>query len=240
MTTRTPGELEDVFGAAWVAGRDLRPSWNVAPTQQVPIVLERLYKATGEVARRIETAKWGLVPGWAKDASVGSRAINARSETFLEKPTFRSAAIKRRQIQVADGYVEWQKNPDGTKTPTYLHPEDESRPLAFAGLYEFWRDRRVADDDDPGAWLMTSTILTRPAADAFGHIHDRMPIVLPPEMWDEWLDPGLTDKSAIAAFIDSVPDPQLVPRVVGPAIGSVRNNGPELIEAVASGGQGLE
>ncbi|GAB2734441.1 hypothetical protein GCM10027090_02360 [Sinomonas soli] len=100
--------------------------------------------------RRIETARWGLVPAWAKDPSVGSRAIKARSETVLEKPTFRSGAVKRRAIVPGDGYYEWQK--DGSrKTPTYLHPEQEGRPLAFAGLFEFWRDKSVEDDDAPGA-----------------------------------------------------------------------------------------
>ncbi|MEA5456799.1 SOS response-associated peptidase family protein [Sinomonas sp. JGH33] len=81
---------------------------------------------------------------------------------------------------------------------------------------------------------MTSTILTRPAADALGHIHDRTPVILPPEMWDEWLDPELTDRSRIAAFVDAVPEPRLTPRIVGQAVGNVRNNGPELIEAVLS------
>jgi putative SOS response-associated peptidase YedK len=229
VTARAASDLVADFGARELVGEDTRPSWNVAPTQRVPIVTERLEKHTGEIVRRIETARWGLVPAWAKDPSVGSRAINARSETVLEKPTFRSAAVKRRAITPAMGYYEWQKE-GSRKIPTYLHPGDEERPLAFASLFEFWRDKSVEDPDAHGAWLMTSTILTRPASDALGHIHDRSPLVLPEEMWAEWLDPELTEKSAIAGFIEQVPEPHLIPRVVGPEVGQVRNNGPELIQ----------
>ena len=229
VSAKAASDLVSLFDAKEFVGEDTRPSWNVAPTQKVPIVTERLEKTTGEIVRRVETARWGLVPVWAKDPSVGSRAINARSETVLEKPTFRSAAVKRRGIVPANGYFEWQK--DGSKKiPTYLHPEDESGVLAFAGLYEFWRDKSIPDDDAPGAWLMTSTVLTRPASDVLGHIHDRSPIILPEHMWADWLDPEQTDKSAIADFIDAVPEPHLVPRVVGPEVGNVRNNGHELID----------
>ena len=145
----------------------------MAPTQKVRIVTSK--GPDGEPSRRLETARWGLVPVWAKTRSVGSRAINARSETVLEKPTFRSAAVKRRALVPADGYYEWEVTADG-KIPTYLHPEDDTL-LAFAGLYEFWRDPDVPDGED-GEWLMTTTILTRPAADALGHIHDRMPVIV--------------------------------------------------------------
>ncbi len=134
---RSAGDLVAALDIARVVGDDLRPNWNVAPTQSVRIVTGR--GPDGEDAgRRLETARWGLVPVWAKSPSVGSRAINARSETVLDKPTFRSAAVKRRALVPADGYYEWSGKA-GQKIPTYLHGRDEE-PLSFAGLYEFWRD----------------------------------------------------------------------------------------------------
>ncbi|MBM6620620.1 SOS response-associated peptidase [Micrococcaceae bacterium RIT802] len=214
------------FGIQDVIGDELRPSWNVAPTQKVRIIIGRGPEGAAP-GRMLETARWGLVPVWAKSRSVGSRAINARSETVLEKPTFRSAAVKRRGLVVAEGYYEWQK--DGSeKIPTYLHPQNEGI-VAFAGLYEFWLDPEVPDGE-PGEWLMTTTILTRPAADALGHIHDRTPVIVPAGLQDEWLEPELTDKGEIRTLLDGILDPELVPREVGKAVGNVRNNGPELIE----------
>lgn len=137
---------------------------------------------------------------------MSSRAINARSETVLEKSTFRSAAVKRRSLVPAEGYYEWQKDGAG-KIPTYLHPEDEGI-VAFAGLYEFWRDAEVPEGER-GEWLMTTTILTCPAADALGHIHD-ISVIVPADFQDEWLDPGLTDKGEIRTQLEGIPDPELV------------------------------
>ncbi|MFC7403419.1 SOS response-associated peptidase [Citricoccus sp. GCM10030269] len=226
VMARSTGELVAALDIEHVVGEDLRPSWNVAPTQNVRIVTGRGPDGAAP-GRRLETARWGLVPVWAKSRSVGSRAINARSETVLDKPTFRSAAVKRRALVPADGYYEWSGKA-GQKTATYLHGQDEE-PLSFAGLYEFWRDPAVPEGGD-GEWLMTTTILTRPATDALGHIHDRTPVIVPAEMRDDWLDPDQTDKAQIRQLIDAIPDPTLVPRRVRPAVGNVRNNGPDLIE----------
>lgn len=224
----TQGDLVAALGIDEVIGDELRPSWNVAPTQKVRIITGRGPDGAAP-GRRLETARWGLVPVWAKSRAVGSRAINARSETVLEKPTFRSAAVKRRALVPAEGYYEWQK--DGSeKIPTYLHPEDEGI-VVFAGLYEFWRDPEVPDSEE-GEWLMTTTVLTRPAADALGLIHDRTPVIVPADLQDEWLEPELTDKGEIRTLLDGIPDPELVPREVNKAVGNVRNNGPELIDPV--------
>lgn len=215
---------------------DIRASWNVAPTDAVSVVVERLDPETGELTRRLETARWGLVPSWAKSPAVGARMINARSETVLEKPSFRSAALRRRGLVPANGYYEWRKNPDGSKTPVYLHAEPESAHLAFAGLYEFWKDPAAPSNGD-SSWLMTCTIITRPASDALGSIHDRTPVIVPPNLFGEWLDPKNASKPKVQHLLDSIPDHTLVPRLVGSRVGSVRNNGPDLIEPLVPGGE---
>jgi len=223
-------DLVDAFDVDEALEDEVRPSWNVAPTDTVQLVVERLDPHTGELTRRLEPARWGLIPSWAKSASVGARMINARSETVLEKPSFRSAALKRRAIVPADGYYEWRKNADGSKTPVYLHGPDGSL-LGFAGLYEFWRDPATASADHPqGEWVVSCTIITRPASDTLGEIHDRTPVIVSSELRGDWLDPRNDTRPAVQELLDAIPDPHLVPRLVGPRVGSVRNNGPELIE----------
>ncbi|PSK89672.1 putative SOS response-associated peptidase YedK [Murinocardiopsis flavida] len=229
MSARDDRRLISLFEVDERVGDELGPSWNVAPTQQVRVVHDE--PRDGGSVRLLRNARWGLVPVWAKDPKVGARMINARSETVTEKPSFRSAAAKRRCVVPADGYYEWQQQGTGKKTPYYLHPEGDS-PLAFAGLYELWPDPGVADDD-PAKWLWSCTILTRPATDALGHIHDRTPVVVPDAMVGDWLDRGTTDKAQVRHLLDAIPDPHLLPLRVGTAVGSVRNNGPELIEPAA-------
>jgi putative SOS response-associated peptidase YedK len=223
--------IRDAFSVDEAFQGELKPSWNVAPMQGIPFVSEQLRE--GELVRRLEIARWGLVPVWAKDPkAVGARMINARSETVTEKPSFRSAAAKRRSIIPANGYYEWQKNEDGTKTPHYLHAEDEDQLLGFAGLYEFWPDPTKAEDAED-KWLVTATILTRAAHDALGHIHDRTPVIIPKDLQDQWLNPTMTERDQVQHFIDTIPEPTLVPRIVGKEVGSVRNNGPQLVAAVS-------
>lgn len=170
----------------------------------------------------------GLVPSWAKDAKIGSKLINARSESILEKPSFRSAAVKRRAIIPAEGYYEWQKTEEGKKIPNYLFSDKEPL-LAFAGLYEFWPDPGLPEDD-PQRWLLTCTVLTTTTQDALGHVHDRSPVIIPKNRFADWLNPDLTDKNDVQHLLDSLPEPALTPRIVSDRVNSVRNNGPELIE----------
>jgi putative SOS response-associated peptidase YedK len=126
---------------------------------------------------------------------VGNELINARSETILEKPSFRKAAVKRRSIVPADGYFEWQKTEDGKKIPNYLYSENEPM-LGFAGLYGFGADPSVPEDD-PARWLLSCTELTTTNQDARGHVHDRSPVIIPSDKFAEWLDPDLTDKNDV-------------------------------------------
>lgn len=176
--------------------------------------------------RRLATAKWGLVPVWAKDAKIGARMINARRETVLEKPAFRKAARKRRALVPADGYYEWEKS-GSTKIPTYLYSPTED-PLAFAGLYEYWPDPSLPEDHEH-KWLVSFTIITTQASDALGHIHDRTPLIVPPDLYGDWLDPLLSETTDVQQLLDAVPEPVLTPRVVSSEVNSVRNNGPQLI-----------
>lgn len=228
VVARATADLVSYYEAAGAKGPEVKPSWNVAPTQQINIVTERIAHDATEPRRMIETARWGLVPVWAKDTKGAARLINARSETVTEKPSFRSAAAKRRGLIPAAGYYEWQVTADG-KIPTYLHPEADDELLSFAGLYEFWPAPELPEGHE-AKWRMTATIITRAAPDALGHIHDRTPVIVPAAMHADWLDPELTDKSDVRSLIDAIPDPELVPTGVGPEVGSVKNNGPELIE----------
>lgn len=206
------------------------PSYNVAPTNLVAIVLDST--KTEPPTRRLETARWGLVPAWAKDPSIGSRAFNARSEELEDKPMFRTSLEKRRAVVPASGYYEW-KQVDGAKIPHYIHPADGS-PLFMAGLYEWWKNPALADDD-PVRWMLSFTILTRDSIGPLGSNHDRMPLFLDPDHADAWLDPTTDNvRDVLDAAIDAAPAvaETLDVYAVSRAVGNVRNNSPELIEPV--------
>ncbi len=221
-------DIQDFYLVSEVVDPELAASWNVAPTDPIPLLLDRNSGEDEAVSRRLVTARWGLVPSWAKDTKGAARLINARMETVTEKPSFRKAAAARRGIIPSDGYYEWEKAAGG-KIPTYLHdPGDQ--PLAFAAWFENWPDPALPDGH-PGKWLRTATIITTAASDTLGHIHDRTPLIVPPDMWADWLDPQTTKEADVRALLDSMPEPHLVPRVVSDKVNYVRNNGPELIEA---------
>jgi putative SOS response-associated peptidase YedK len=235
----------------------LPPDYNVAPTKPVYAVLARAPRdeepdaaapaaaephgraasadggrggKPGEPVRELRVVRWGLVPSWAKDISIGSKMINARAETVSEKPAFRSAFSRRRCLLPADGYYEWQPPPAGSRGPKqpYFICRPDRGPLAFAGLYELWRDRAVAKDD-PAAWLWTATIITTSAPDELGEIHDRMPMVIDSSRWADWLDPGNADAADLRALLTPAQASGLISYPVSLAVNSVRNNGPELI-----------
>jgi putative SOS response-associated peptidase YedK len=206
------------------------PSYNIAPTSQVAIVLDSA--KTEPPTRRLEPARWGLVPAWAKDPTIGSKAFNARAEDVEDKPMFRNALVKRRAVVPASGYYEW-KTTDAGKVPHYIHPADD-QPLFFAGLYEWWRNPALADDD-PNRWMLSFTILTRDSIGDLGSIHDRMPLFLDADFADAWLDPTVENVGDILdAAIDAAPAlaDTLENHVVSKAVGNVRNDSPDLIERV--------
>jgi putative SOS response-associated peptidase YedK len=218
------------------------PDYNVAPTKRVFAVLERPAADEEPQARELRVMRWGLVPFWAKDASGGGRLINARAETVAVKPAFRRAFAKRRCILPADGYYEWQAvSEEGKKRkqPYFIYRTDGGA-LAFAGIYELWRDEAVPSDAvlaDPGhAWLWTAAIITTQATDDVGQIHDRMPMVIARDHWADWLDPGNTEPGQLQATMVPAMAGGLTSHPVSAAVNFVRNNGPDLISPVGSDG----
>lgn len=194
------------------------PRWNLAPTDLVPAVVERADDAG--TSRKLVGLRWGLVPGWAKDASGAARLINARVETVAEKPSFRKAFTSRRCILPADGYYEWRPETAGgraVKQPYFLHPRDGGS-LGMAGIYEFWRG--------PDGWLATASVITTSATDEAGWLHDRMPMVVADV--DSWLDPGIRDTGAALALLSAPTSLEI--RRVSRAVNKVSNDGPHLVD----------
>jgi putative SOS response-associated peptidase YedK len=181
--------------------------------------------------RELRVVRWGLVPFWAKDISIGSRLINARAETVATKPAFRRAFARHRCLLPADGFYEWEKSGDPkkpAKQPYYIRREDGGV-LAFAGLYELWRDKD-RPDDDPDSWLWTATIITTRAEDEVGRIHDRMPMVIERARWADWLDPTAASAEALHGLMTPAASVHLTTYPVSTEVNSVRHNGPGLIE----------
>jgi len=194
----------------------LLPSFNIAPTHQVPAIVQ------ADNQRILATFQWGLIPSWAKDPSMGARMINARVETVLEKPSFRSAGAKRHCIIPADGWYEWQTLGKSKKVPHYFSRTDKAL-LGFAGIYESWQS-------PDGTQLWTCSVITTDASAEFSEIHDRMPLLVPAQLTELWLTQGAQAVAELQRQV--VPDSQLTQWEVGAAVGQVRNNNPKLIEPV--------
>ena len=263
VIARTPGQLALPFDARVddSIGEGAEPNWNVAPTHTVPVLLERLTE-DGQLLPEIHAARWGLVPSWAKEISVGSKMFNARSETVMEKPSFRAAITARRCAIAADGYYEWQAPASGRgrKQPYYVHPRNGSV-IWFAGIYEWWRipegsedaarpgqsrPGRAAQEDAPGQWLLSCSILTREAPDpssgdphlaALGALHNRLPMGMGEDFAREWIAPD-KDKDhtrallerAVAHSLDVAGQWRMHP--VSTDVGSVQSRDAHLVEPV--------
>ncbi len=234
--SRHVDQLSEVFEVDRVDLREeVGPAYNVAPTDPVPAVVTRPPRGERDAppVRQLVVLRWGLVPSWAKDASIGSRMINARMETVADKPAFRKAFARRRCLLPADGYYEWyetgQRGPKGkaVKQPFFIHPRDGG-PLAMAGLYEIWRDSS-RPDDDPDAFRWTSTVITTRAEDELGRIHDRMPMLVEPDRWTDWLDSEPDDVDLLGLLVPASPD-RLEAYPVSTEVNNVRNDGPHLLD----------
>lgn len=212
---------QEALSAAYGVERlllDHQPRYNIAPTQDVAVLLG------GDAGRRIEAFRWGLVPSWAKDPGIGNRMINARSETVSQRPSFRTAwKHRRRCLILADGFFEW-KNPrkgKGAKEPYWIHLEDR-RPFGFAGLWEIWKGE--------GKEVQSCTILTGPPNELVKPIHDRMPVILgDPEEWEAWVDPEVPPEEVEELF-RPYPEDQMAAHQVSTYVNSPRNQGPECVE----------
>ena len=227
--TTPPEILAKLFGVSKAPA--MKPRYNIAPTQDVPIIR---VNSSGE--RVCEIVKWGLVPSWAKDPSIGSKMINARADSAAQKPAFRSAMRKRRCLVPADGFFEWKKlvsdsasmkksGRQPAKQPLYIHRAD-GRPMAFAGLYEQW------SGNDEVNRLRTCVILTTAPNDLMKTIHDRMPVILDESEYEGWLDRDNEDAEALAPLLDAAPDGELEAIAVSRMVNSPANDDPRCIEPI--------
>ena len=190
----------------------LEPSYNVAPTQKVAAVIH-------DDARRLVEMRWGMIPSWAKDASIGNKLINARAETIKEKPSFRKPFKRSRCLVVADGFYEWQKTRD-EKQPFYIRLKSGG-PFAFAGLYDVW--------ESPAETVTSCTIITTEPNELMASIHNRMPVILGKKEADLWLQDGERDADALLALLKPYPAERMEAYAVSKSVNSPRFNGPNCI-----------
>jgi len=216
------------------------PDFNMAPTKAARVVVSRVAgdDADAVSTRQLRLLTWGLVPSWAQDVKVGLRMINARSESLLGKSSFARAAASRRCLVPADGWYEWQVSPTAVdakgrprKQPFFIRRSD-GRPLAMAGLYEFWRDKTLPEDDTD-SWLVTFAIITTAAEPGLDRIHDRQPLVLRQTDWDDWLDPRQHDLLRVKAHLEFSEPGRFDAYPVATAVNSSRNNGEHLLAPLA-------
>ena len=201
------------------------PRYNVAPTQQVLTVINDGIVQSNGGARQGEMMRWGLVPSWAKDIKIGSRMINAVSETAAARPAFRNAFRRRRCLVLADGFYEWRRE-GKQREPAYFF-QKSGEPMAFAGLWESWQSPE-------GQWIRSCAILTTTANSLVEPVHSRMPVILSAETEPLWLDP-LTESAAILEpLLLPAPDEMLDVREVSPTVNNVRNDNPECLAPAAS------
>jgi putative SOS response-associated peptidase YedK len=193
-------------------------SYNVAPTLQIPAIIEQ------NNIRKLEAFRWGLIPHWARDKNIIATAFNARAETLTQKPLFRGSIKSKRCLVLATGFYEWQKR-GGKKQPYYIYRSDK-RPLAFAGLWDIW------EDDITGEAIESCTIITIPATHQMTQIHERMPAVLESEIFDTWLDPEFNETEVLQDILIAPKEDVLEMYPVSSYVSNSRNDGEECIERV--------
>ena len=188
--------------------------YNIAPTQNVVSVMRN-----GET--HLAELRWGLIPSWAKDESIGSRMINARAESLAEKPSFKGLLRSKRCLIVADGFYEW-KQENGHKTPMYITMKDDE-PFAFAGLWDTWKN-------PDGQQLRTCTIITTQPNDVVAPIHNRMPAILLPEAREAWLDPAIKDDELLTHLLAPYPSDAMTARAVSRLVNDPRHDSPDVLQ----------
>ena len=197
---------------------EIEPRYNIAPAQDI------LSVRRAEDGREAAFLKWGLVPSWAKDVSIGAKLINARSETVAEKPSFREAFKRRRCLIPADGFYEWQRTAGGRKRPYFFRMKDE-HPFSFAGLWEEWKNSE-------GQKLETCTILTTEANEVLRPVHDRMPVILHPEDYEVWLDDDPRALPLVKELLRPYPAAEMTSYPVSTLVNNANNVGAELLNPV--------
>lgn len=200
---------------------DLAPSYNVAPSQQVAVVMT-------EEKKRLVSMKWGLIPAWSDDPSIGNRLINARAETVAEKPSFREAFMRQRCLVIADGFYEWQKR-GRTRQPYFIRLKTD-QPFGFAGLYDVWTS--------PGGEVITTcTIITSEPNETVKTLHDRMPVILSKEFEDAWLDPYNADHASLVQMLSPYSANEMEMHTVSALVNSPANDSPECMAPATPVGQ---
>ena len=204
--------LEERFGAD--GEDDWDPRYNIAPTQMVPVVRQH----PKEPRRDLSLLRWGLIPSWSKDASGAARAINARSESVATLPAFRDSFRSRRCLIPADGFYEWQKR--GSAKQPYCFEVDDGELFAFAGIWDRWKD-------PGGQWIRSCSILTTTPNAVTSPVHDRMPVILDPDNYDLWLDPGMTDTAAVLEMVRPFDARRMRSYLVSARVNQVQNDDAE-------------
>ncbi len=228
VSATSPDVIADYFGATIVSESFADSNYNVAPTASVPVIVEH------DGNRSLTSQRWGLVPSWAKSIRIGAKMINARSETVAQKSAFRAAIKRRRCVIPADAFYEWTAtvNPaDGKpmKQPWCITRTDGEL-FAFAGIFEVWRDPELADDAPK---LFSCAILTTGANTAMSKVHDRMPVMVAPHLWDAWIDRDDGDGESLLSLLEPIPDALISIHAVSTAVNNSRSSGAELMNPVA-------
>jgi putative SOS response-associated peptidase YedK len=217
-TVRSIQPVAELFGIALPP--EFQPRYNVAPTQDV-LVVRAASNEQATAARRGDLMRWGLVPSWAEDASIGNRMINARAETAATRPAFRDAMKRRRCLIPADGFYEWQVREDSKRKQPHLIRMKDGRPFGFAGLWDTWRRG--------GEPLETFTILTTSPNELVANIHNRMPVIVAPGDFDRWLDPKI-DAAGVSDLLRPYPAEEMDAGPVGLGVNNPKNDDPSCAE----------
>jgi putative SOS response-associated peptidase YedK len=212
--TVDPGQLQDAF--PWIdIPNELPRRYNIAPSQPVAVV-------PNDGNNKLDFFIWGLIPFWAKDPKIGNRLINARAETVAEKPSFRGSFKYKRCLILADGFYEWRKEPGSkSKIPTYIHLI-ENKPFAFAGLWDNWQS-------SDGSEILSCTIITTEPNEFMKPIHNRMPVILSPETFNIWIQPGENDPALLQSVLQPYPSEEMAAHPVSRAVNSPQNDSPDCI-----------
>ncbi len=231
-TSYTPPErLAEIFDADLAPDLDRQPDgplWNVGPTNNLFGLALPRRSDPEDVPLILDDYRWGLIPPWSKDKSQGNRLFNARAETLTTKPAFRKAFRTRRLAVIVDGFYEWRKDTNGKRQPFYFHRCD-GFPLAFAGLWEPWKD------PENDTWLHSCTIITTTAGPDMHGIHNRMPVILERHQFEPWLRAGGVGEADLMALLQPAPADTLIRHAVSSRVGNVRNDSSDLLQPIELG-----